>query len=396
VSKRLLVIGGLLALAAGGYFMADRAGGYATDLVTKGYAAASRWNPFGAAAQPPQQKAAPRVVAVEVATAVKQSTPVQIEALGTVTPMASVAIKARVDSEIMSVHFADGARVKQGDLLITLDSRAIEAQILQAEGNIARDKAQLEGAERDIRRYTELVAKNATPVTNLDNAKTQAAVYAAAQKANEALLKNLQVQLSYATIRAPISGRISAATVKVGNFVRSADLLPIATLIQTAPVYVTFPVPQVTLPALREAIAEGQPTIEAIIPGESKRAIGRVAMVENTVDAATGMVNVRAAMANENELLWPGTLVQTHLKLRSEDAVIVPSAAVQVSQTGNFIYVIKNNVAELHPVKVARTLGDVTVLESGVSDGDSVVVDGHLQLTNGARVVIRAGKKASS
>ena len=374
-------MGGLILLAAGGYVVADRYG----------------YRPFGAVAQAPQAKGPQqRIVAVEVATAMKQATPVQIEALGTVTPMASVALKSRIDSEILEIHFADGARVKQGDLLITLDSRSIEAQVLQAEGNIARDRAQLEGAERDIRRYSDLVAKNATPVTNLDNAKTQAAVYGAALKADEAILKNLQVQLSYATIRAPISGRISAAAVKAGNFVRSADLLPIATIIQTAPVYVSFPVPQVSLPALREAIAEGTPSVEAIIPGEAKRSVGRVAMVENTVDAATGMVHVRAAMPNENELLWPGTLVQAFLKLRSEEAVTVPSAAVQVSQTGNFVYVIKNEKAELHPVKVARTLGELTVLESGVNAGDTVVVDGHLQLTNGTRVAIRAAKKAGS
>ena len=349
------------------------------------------WSPQGAVAQAPAQ---PRLIAVEVATAVKKSTPVQIEALGTVMPIASVAIKSRVDSEITGIHFADGARVKQGDLLITLDSRAIEAQILQAEGNIARDRAQLEGAERDLKRYTELVAKGATAITNLDNAKTQSAVYAAAMKANEAIHQNLLVQLSYATIRAPISGRISAASVKVGNFVRSADLLPIATIIQTAPVYVSFPMPQVQLPALRDAIAEGSSSVDAVIPGDTKRAIGRIAMIENTVDPATGMVNVRANMPNENELLWPGTLVQTFLNLRNEELVTVPSAAVQVSQTGNFVYVIKNDVAELHPVKVARTLGNVTVLESGVADGDSVVVNGHLQLTNGARVAVRAPKKA--
>lgn len=370
-------------------------------LAVAGAAAATwKWNLYGlwnpqAVAQAPQG-AASRTVPVEVATAAKKSTPVRIEALGTVTPMASVAIKSRIDSEITEIHFADGARVKQGDLLITLDSRSIEAQILQAEGNIARDKAQIEGAERDIRRYTELVAKNATPVTNLDNAKTQAAVYSAALKADEGMLKNLQVQLSYATIRAPISGRISAASVKVGNFVRSADLLPIATIIQTAPVYVSFPMPQMQLPSLRDAMAEGSSSVEAMIPGETKRAIGRIAMIENTVDAATGMVNVRANMPNENEVLWPGTLVQTYLNLRNEEAVTVPSAAVQVSQTGNFVYVIKNNVAELHPVKVSRTLGDITVLESGVADGDSVVVNGHLQLTNGARVAIRAAKKADS
>lgn len=367
-------------------------------LAAAGAAAATwKWNLYGlwnpqAVAQAPQ---AVRTVPVEVATAVKKSTPVRIEALGTVTPMASVAIKSRVDSEITEIHFADGARVKQGDLLITLDSRSIEAQIMQAEGNVARDKAQLEGAERDIRRYSELVAKNATPITNLDNAKTQAAMYGATLKADEAQLKNLQVQLSYARIRAPISGRISAASVKVGNFVRSADLLPIATIIQTAPIYVSFPMPQMQLPALRDAMAEGASSVEVLIPGETKRAIGRIAMIENTVDAATGMVNVRGAMANENEILWPGTLVQTYLNLRNEEAVTVPSAAVQVSQTGNFVYVIKNDVAELHPVKVARTLGEVTVLESGVADGDRVVVNGHLQLTNGARVAIRAAPRPS-
>lgn len=366
-------------------------------LLAGGYVASTRgWNPFGAVAQAPQTRAAARAVAVEVATATKKSTPVQLEALGTVMPMASVAIKSRIDSEITGIHFADGARVKQGDVLITLDSRSIEAMILQAEGNLARDKAQLEGAERDLKRYTELVAKSATPVTNLDNAKTQAAVYAAAMKADEALLKNLQVQLSYATISAPISGRISAATVKVGNFVRSADLLPIATIIQTAPIYVSFPMPQMALPSLREAIAEGAPTVEAIIPGEEKRAVGRIAMIENTVDAATGMVNVRAAMPNETELLWPGTLVQAYLKMRSEDAVTVPSAAVQVSQTGNYVYVVKDDKAELRPVTVSRQLGEVTVLEKGVSDGETVVVDGHLQLTNGVRVAVRTAKKPVS
>jgi RND family efflux transporter MFP subunit len=377
--RRILVIGGLLVLLAGGYVASTRG-----------------WNPFGAVAQAPQTRAAARAVAVEVATATKKSTPVQLEALGTVMPMASVAIKSRIDSEITGIHFADGARVKQGDVLITLDSRSIEAMILQAEGNLARDKAQLEGAERDLKRYTELVAKSATPVTNLDNAKTQAAVYAAAMKADEALLKNLQVQLSYATISAPISGRISAATVKVGNFVRSADLLPIATIIQTAPIYVSFPMPQMALPSLREAIAEGAPTVEAIIPGEEKRAVGRIAMIENTVDAATGMVNVRAAMPNETELLWPGTLVQAYLKMRSEDAVTVPSAAVQVSQTGNYVYVVKDDKAELRPVTVSRQLGEVTVLEKGVSDGETVVVDGHLQLTNGVRVAVRTAKKPVS
>jgi RND family efflux transporter MFP subunit len=354
-------------------------------------AGAWKWNPalFGAQPAVAQAPPAPRAIPVEVATAVKKDTPVLIEALGTVTPIASVAIKPRIDSEITEVHFADGARVKQGDILITLDGRAIEAQILQAEGNVARDKAQLEGAERDLRRYTELVAKSATPVTNLDNAKTQAAVFAAAQKADEAILKNLQVQLSYATIKAPISGRISAASVKVGNFVRSADLIPIATIIQTAPVYVTFPTPQIALPALRDAMAEGLPSVEAMVPGDNKRALGRVAMIDNTVDSATGMVSVRATMPNENEVLWPGTLVNTQLNLRQEQAVVVPSAAMQTGQRGSYLFVIKDGVASVVAVKIARTLGKETVLASGLEGGEQVVVDGHLQLVNGSKVVIR-------
>jgi len=336
-----------------------------------------------------------RAVPVTVTAAVRKKTPVVVEALGTVTPMASVAIKSRLDSEIVSVHFADGARVNEGDVLITLDSRALEAQIQAAQGMVARDQAQLEGAERDVRRYTELVAKNATPITSLENAKTQAAMYTAAKAANEAQLRNLRVQLSYATIRAPISGRISAATVKVGNFVRSADVQPIATIIQTAPIYVTFSVPQAVLPDIRKALAAETATIQAIVPGEQRAASGVVAMIENTVDSGTGMVAVRASMPNSDELLWPGTLVTVQVTLREDDAVTVPSAAVQVSQTGTFVFVVKDGKASVRPVKVARVVGQESALESGVEVGETVVTDGFLLLTDGARVAVR-GPQAGS
>ena len=186
------------------------------------------WPFNGAVAQAPNQKNAPRAVPVEVARAEKKKGPVRIELLGTVTPMASVAVKTRIDSEITEVHFRDGVTVKQGELLFTLDSRAIEAQVRQAEGRLARDKAQLEGAQRDVRRFSELVEKGATPVTNLDNAKTQVGIYNAATKADEGTIENLKVQLSFTSIRAPITGRISMANVKVGNFARQADLNPLA------------------------------------------------------------------------------------------------------------------------------------------------------------------------
>ena len=344
------------------------------------------WSPQGAVAQAPAQ---PRAVPVEVAEAQKKVVPYQVDALGTVTPMASVAIKSRLDNEITGVHFSDGARVKQGDVLLQLDTRSIEAQIRQAEGQLARDRAQLEGAERDVRRYTDLVAKGATPVTNLDNAKTQSDTFRAAIQSDQAMLDNLKVQLSYCTITAAITGRISAAAVKIGNFVRSADLAPIATINQISPIYVSFAVPQRYLPDLRKAISVESASIEAMVPGSDKHAPGAVSMIENAVDATTGMATVRATMPNGDELLWPGTLVNTRITLRQEEAVTVPTVAVQVSQQGNFVFVVKDGVAKVQPIKVDRVVGNETVIESGLSGGETVVTNGHLLLTDGARVTIR-------
>ena len=213
-----------------------------------------------------------RTIAVEVAKAVQKKTPVQIDALGTVTTIASVAIKTRLDNEIVGIHFRDGAFVKEGDLLITFDPRAFEAQIAQAQGNLARDQAQLDGAERDLRRNADLMTKGAGPQLNVENSKTQADSFRAAIQADSAALENLKVQLSYCTIRAPISGRISQAAFKVGNLVRSADVAPIATVNQIAPIYVTFGVPQANLPDLRVALDEGVAAVEITIPGETRTA----------------------------------------------------------------------------------------------------------------------------
>lgn len=346
--------------------------------------------PGRTAAQAPNQGARP--VAIETAQAVKKTGPVTLSALGNVSPIASVAVRPRIDSEITAVEFADGAMVQQGDVLIRLDSRSIDAQIQQAEGNLARDQAQLEGAERDVRRYTELVGKGATPILNLDNAKTQVGTFTGAIKADQAQIQNLKVLLSYCTIRAPISGRISAAAVKVGNFVRVADGPPIATIIQIAPIYVTFTVPQASLPDIRKALASETATVEAATPGDNRTATGAVTMIENTVDSTTGLVTIRATMPNTDELLWPGTLVNVQLTLRDEVAVVIPSAAVQISQQGTFVFVVKDGKAVVQPVRVARVSGKETALESGLEGGETIVTDGFLLLTNGARVAVRNGK----
>jgi multidrug efflux system membrane fusion protein len=361
-------------------------------LIGGGVFAYNYWSAAQVASRPKGPPA--RVVPVEVAKAERKQVPVRLDALGTVTPMASAALKSRLETEIVAVHFADGGLVKKGDLLFTLDSRQIEAQIAQIEGALARDRAQLAGAERDVARYTDLVAKAATPVVNLDNAKTQADVYRAAIKVEQGLLENLKVQLSYCTIRAPISGRIGAANVKVGNLVRPADTTPLATIIQTAPVYVSFTVPQKNLPDIRKAIAAETATVEAVVPGARKRAGGQVAMIENLIDAATGMATIRAVMPNADGLLWPGTLVSTEVTLRTEEAVVVPSNALQISQSGNFVFIVQDGAAKVQPVTVERQAGLETVIASGLKGGETVVTDGQLLLSNGTRVNPRGAAPA--
>jgi multidrug efflux system membrane fusion protein len=240
-------------------------------------------------------------VPVETATAERKKVPVRLDALGTVTPIASVALKARVDTAITGVHFRDGAEVKEGDLLFTLDGRQIEADMKRFQAVIDGAQATLEQAQRDVERYTDLAAKNATPIVTLNNAQTLVNVSRATAESNRAQLESLKVQLGFCTVRAPISGRISAANVKIGNFVRQADTTPMATINQMAPVYVSFTVPQKNLPDIRQAIAAETATVEATVPGEQKRASGQVSMIENTVDPATGMAMIRATMPNKDE-----------------------------------------------------------------------------------------------
>jgi RND family efflux transporter MFP subunit len=349
----------------------------------------SSWMGGNASAQGPQR---PRTVSVEIAKAERKAVPVDVDAIGTVTPIMSVALKSRLETTIVAVHFDDGAKVSEGDLLFTLDSRQIDAQIEQAEGALARDRAQLEGAQRDLRRYTDLVGKGATTQVNVDNARTQSDILTGTIKADQAALDNLKVQKSYTTIRAPFPGRVGAANVKVGNFVRPADTTPLAVINQMAPVYVTFSVPQRVLVDLREAMAKDGTKVIATIPGRQSSEEGKVAMVENAVDMATGMITVRGVMDNGNETLWPGTLVATKLIVRTEDSAVVPTTAVQRSQSGNFVFVVTDGVAKVKPVTVDRTFQGFSVISEGLSGGESVVIDGQLLLSDGSRVEPRAKK----
>src|SRR3954447_17008211 len=353
------------------------------------YTTRTSWMGGGASAQGPQRA---RVVSVDLAKAERRAVPVDVDAIGMVTPISSVALKSRVETTIVSVHFEDGAKVAEGDLLFTLDARQIDAQIEQAVGTLAKDQAQLEGAQRDLRRYGELIGKGATTQVNLDNAKTAADILIGTIQADQSALENLKVQKSYTLIRAPFSGRISAANVKVGNFVRPADTAPLATINQMAPVYVSFAIPQRVLVDLRESMARGESKVIATVPGHQRSEEGKIAMVENTVDPTTGMITVRGIMANAQETLWPGILVATKLIVRTEDSVTVPTVAVQRSQTGDYVFLVKDGAAKVQPVKVGRTFQGLSVISEGLSGGEDVVVDGQLLLSNGSKVEPRTRK----
>ncbi len=330
-------------------------------------------------------------VPVAVGKAERKAMPVRLDALGTTQAFASVTMRARVESQIMEVAFQDGASVKAGDLLFKLDSRQIEAQIRQAEATLSRDRAQLTANESDYKRAQELARRDFASEQRLDQAKALAETQRAVVRASEANIDNLKVQLSFYTLTAPISGRIGAAGLKAGNIAKTGDGSPaLASINQTSPIYVAFAVPQRYLIDLKNAITDDGSSVIATPQGLSKSATGRVAFVDNIVDATTGTITARASFENADELLWPGALCNVRLTLRTEnDALVVPREAVQTGQAGTFVFVLDGEVARVRPVVVNRISDGQTVLTSGLQGGETVVTDGHLLLTNGARVVVR-------
>lgn len=344
-------------------------------------------------AQTPKQQALPPV-AVVTAPVARKAMPVKFETIGTVQPIATVSIRSRIDGQIVQVHIKDGQDVKAGDLLFSLDSRAIEAQIKQVEAVVARDRAQLTQARRDLERLTELAAKEYAARTKVDDSRTQGAALEAAVRASEASVENMRVQLSYHSIKAPIDGRVGAISLKTGNVVKNNEG-SITTINQIKPIYVSFSVPQASLIEIREAMNAGPVTVSASPPGDTEPpATGQLAFIDNAVDAATGTINLKAAFPNTRERLWPGQFANVSVTLKIEnDAVVVPSAAVQIGQNGPYVFTVgPENTAVLKQVTVARQLGTETVIASGLQPGETVVTDGAYRLFRGAKVMPRGGK----
>jgi RND family efflux transporter MFP subunit len=327
-----------------------------------------------------------RVVAVAVGKAVRKDMPYRVDAPGAVQPMVSVTVRARIDTQVERVAFQDGAAVKEGDVLFKLDARAVDAQIRQAEGQLARDQASVVKAKRDVERYLGLVGKGSISQVTLDDARTNADVLDATVKQDEANLDNLRAQRTYYDVLSPANGRAGIAGVRAGAVVKSGDVL--ATVNQMSPIYIAFGVPERYIPDLRAA--GGNAKVDAALQNGVKASGGAVAFIDNTVDPTTGTIMVRALFDNKDERLWPGTLASVRLALRvDQNVVTVPNEAVQRGQRGNFVFVVENNVARVHQVTVVRTVEGEAVIGEGLNGGETVVTDGQVALRDGSRVDVK-------
>ena len=334
-------------------------------------------------------------VPVVVAAATREPAPVRLDAVGTAQAVASVAIKSRIDGQIAQVRIRDGQYVKTGDVLFLLDSRAAGSQVGQMEAQLARDRAQLANAKRDVDRFAPLVAKDFVSRQQYDTATTTARALEATVKADESALENANVFLTYYTILSPMDGRVGTIGLKAGNNVKANDI-PLVTINQIKPIWVAFSLAQSDFPALRAAMASGDVEVDVAAPGDSGAPEkGRIEFFENAIDATTGTIALKAVFDNPQERLWPGQFVNVSVKLAVEpNALVVPQAAVQVGQNGTYVFVAKpDNTVELRPVQVSRAVDGKSVIAKGLEAGEQVVTDGQLRLTNGSRIEVRSAAR---
>lgn len=319
--------------------------------------------------------------------------PVEFTAIGSVTASETVSVRSRVDGTILEVHFKEGDLVKEGDLLFTIDPRAIQAQLRQAEANLARTKVILANANRDLDRQNALAAKNFATQAALDAARSSSGQAQQNVRATEAEIEALKVQLGFTQIRAPITGRTGQVPQTKGNIVRSGDATFLVTIRKVNPIAVTFSVPQQHFSALRQAMAGGDVSVKATVPGQPDQQ-GKVVFFDNQIDTNTGTFSVKAQFDNRQDVLWPGMFVTAVVQFGIEPkAITVPTAAVQAGQQGQYVYVIEDKdggkAVTLVPVDVSRQQGDRTVISKGLSGTEQVVVDGQLRLVNGTKVDVR-------
>ena len=339
----------------------------------------------------------PRTVPVAAATVTQKDVPVQIRTIGNVETINAVSIKALVGGEVQGVFFKEGQDVKKGDLLFQIDPRPYNAALKQAEATLARDLAQAKNAAEQAKRYEILIQKDYVSRDQYDQLRANADALAAAVDADKANVENSRLQLAYCTIRSPINGRVGSVLINKGSVVKANDLVML-TINQMAPIYVALSVPEQNLSDIKKYMASGKMKVDAVIPGDEQRpARGVLTFINNAVDTATGTIQLKGTFENSDRRLWPGQFVNVVLTLTTQrNAVVMPSAALQAGQQGQYVFVIKPDLTvESRPVVTTRSFNDLAVVDNGVTPGENVVTDGQLQLVPGTKVEIKNGQGAS-
>ncbi|HOV87179.1 MAG TPA: efflux RND transporter periplasmic adaptor subunit [Syntrophobacteraceae bacterium] len=350
-------------------------------------------NPKG---EDPRKKTA---IPVTVAEAEQKNVPIQLRAIGNVQAYNTVTIRAQITGELLAVHFKEGQEVKKGDLLFTIDPRPFEARLKQAEALLAKERAQLANARKQVERYGSVVKRGYVPEEQFDQISANAAALEAAVRADEAAVEMARLELKYCYIRSPINGTMGEVKVHQGNLIKANDNdNPMVTIRQVSPIYVSFSIPERDLPAVKKYMATGKLGVTSLVPGlESDPVQGELDFVDNTVDPKTGTIQLKAVYENRDKKLWPGQFVHVVLTLATQyDAVVLPSQAVQTGQGGQYVFVVKPDfTVDYRPVTAGRILDRDIVIEKGIAPGEMAVTDGHLRLAPGSKVslVENNGKK---
>jgi multidrug efflux system membrane fusion protein len=335
---------------------------------------------------------------VRIATVASRTMPVELQAIGNVEAISTVSIKAQISGQLMRVHFKEGDFVKKGQLLFTIDRAPFEAALRQAEGTLAKDEAQSLNTKLDAERYQGLGKQGVVSKQQVDAAGAAANAMAATVAADKAAVETAKINLEYTSIYSPINGRTGSVGVKEGNLVKANDVPILVTINQIEPIYVSFSIPEQQLAELKQYSNSKSLKVEAAPQGSTQHFQGKLTFIDNSVDLTTGTIKLKATFDNAAHALWPGQFADVNLTLKSQpNAIVVPTAALQTSQSGTYVYVVDQDLtAKQQPVKVGWNVGEETVIASGLQAGQRVVTDGQLRLTPGAKVDIKSGAQSGS
>ncbi len=338
-------------------------------------------------------------VPVSVAIASRQDVPIYLTGLGTVQPSSSVGIHSQVDGKLQEVPFTEGQHVKKGDVLARIDPRLFKAALDQAKAKKAQDEALLGSAQKDLTRFKTLALKNFESQQNVDLQQGKVDQLTAALDADDAAIETAQTQFDYTTIKAPSDGRIGVRLVDPGNVVHASDAGPIATLMLAQPAAVMFTLPSRVLDDVRQAMSRG--AIEVIAYDQDNRlalSTGKLLLVDNAVDQATATIRLKAIFANADDRLWPGEFVNARLLLETRSNVVaVPANTIQRGPQGLFVWTVTaNDTAVARQIQVGPTAGDLTIVTSGLNEGDRVVTEGQYKLQTNAPVSVSSPPAAAA